>query len=60
MTTNNTIQNIKYNKITEIQGELITMLTKKKKIKHTKNIFIIKQQESDYVRFELDVLTLLL
>lgn len=60
MTTNNTILNVSNNRIRKIQGELIEMWMKKKSRKHSKNIFMGKQQQSDYVRFKLDVLNSLL
>ncbi|MBI9013107.1 MAG: hypothetical protein JEZ08_12815 [Clostridiales bacterium] len=60
MLTNNTILNISNNRITEIQGGLIEMLIKKRNRKHAKNIVMRKQQQSDYVRFNLDSLSSLL
>ncbi len=57
--TNNTIQKNNYNIIREIQRGIINMLLKKKNRRRSKNI-AIREQQSDYVRFDLDILILLL
>lgn len=60
MTTNNTRLNINNNRVIEKEGELIKMWMKKRSRRHSKNIGIRKQQQSDYVRFNLDILNSLL
>ena len=60
MTTKNTILNISNNRIIEKQGELIKMWMKKRNRRHLKNIDMRKQQQSDYIRFNLDILNSLL
>jgi len=60
MTTKNTILNISNNRIIEKQGELIKMWMKKRSRRHSKNIDMRKQQQSDYIRFNLDILNSLL
>jgi len=60
MNTKNTILNISNNRIIEIQGELIEMWMKKRSRRHFKNTDMRQQQQSDYVRFKLDILKSLL
>jgi len=60
MTTNNTILNISNNRIRKIQEELIEMWMKNVSRRHSQNIGMRKQHQSDYVRFKLDVLSSLI
>ena len=61
MTTYNTIlKNNDNNRLKKLQGELIAMMKKKRIKKQFHNPMIMKEQESDYVRFKLDAIKFLL
>lgn len=55
-----TLESKKNNKINRIKGELIKMIKKKRSKRAYHHVHIIKEQESDFVRFKLDAIKSLL